>query len=301
MHNESFGLKEIYDVNLRLNQPITIGKKSFETNETILSFEKAEIVQLNESKVYHSSTGGYNDNLLIEWEVDKEVTFSISNGVMSPISWAILSNSQIIQKHNQSIPYKEIINIAEFETDWRGLLKFSPNNTGEKIGIQGNPDFEALPMGRKPWLPLKPLPPKRDRFIFCYDMDTGKRIKDFEICGNQIFFNTEYRQVMVDYTFDYLGNSIALDAGRRLFNGFLNLSGKMTIKDYATGEPKTAILEIPRLKIQSTMKMLMGMGANSPVVSDFYFVGYPEEGRNCKGNTVFTLSILEDELSGGYI
>lgn len=83
------------------------------------------------------------------------------------------------------------------------LLKFIPNNLNERYGIQGNPENEQMPMGRREWLPLKPLPPQSDKYIFCYDMETGARIMKFEVCGNKIIFKGEHRKVMVDYTFDY--------------------------------------------------------------------------------------------------
>jgi hypothetical protein len=37
------GIKELYDVSLRLNKPLEIGKRKFDINETILSFKTAEI------------------------------------------------------------------------------------------------------------------------------------------------------------------------------------------------------------------------------------------------------------------
>jgi hypothetical protein len=37
------GIKELYDVTLRLNSPIQLGTRKFEINETVLSFKTAEI------------------------------------------------------------------------------------------------------------------------------------------------------------------------------------------------------------------------------------------------------------------
>ena len=36
-------------------------------------------------------------------------------------------------------------------------------------------------MGRREELLLKPLPPSNTKWIFCYDVDTGERIREFEI------------------------------------------------------------------------------------------------------------------------
>jgi len=58
----------------------------------------------------------------------------------------------------------------------------------------------------------------------------------------------------------------------------LNLTAKVTTKDFFSGEPTTAILEIPRIKINSSLAIKLGTNYDSPVVSDFYFTGYPLEG-----------------------
>jgi hypothetical protein len=37
------GIKELYDVSIRLNKPLEIGSRKYSINETILSFKTAEI------------------------------------------------------------------------------------------------------------------------------------------------------------------------------------------------------------------------------------------------------------------
>lgn len=299
--DELVGMKELYDINIRLNQPLKIGNRQYDINETILSFERAEIAQLQENKSSRQARGGYNNNLLIEWETDKQATFAITHGVLSPSTWAILSNSKLKEKQLKSVSYKEQLDVTEDDGCWFVNLKYIPNNIDGDWGIQGNPDNLPMPMGRKPWLPLKPLPPKPDRFIFCYDMETGNRIMKFEVCANQVIFRGEHRRVMVDYTFDYSDNILELGVGNRLFNGFLNLTGKMTTKDYFTGEPRTAILEIPRLRLSSNFAMKLGTAYEEPVVSDFYFVGYPQEGRAAEDQEICKITFLRHELTGDYV
>lgn len=294
------GMKEMYDINIRLNQPVEVGGRKYEINETILSFSQAEIAQINENKTTKASFGGYHNNLLIDWEVDREVIFGIKHGVLSPVAWAALSNSKIKKNNQKSIQFSERIPIIENNNEWFGLLQHVPNNI-EKMGIQGNPDNEPLPMGRREWLPLKPLPPSRDKFIFCYDADTGQRIINFDVVENKIIFKAEHREVMVDYTFSYNSNIIDLEVGNRLLNGYLNLSGKITAKDYKTGQPKTAILEIPRLKMRSSLGIQLGSAFDCSTVSDFTFVGYPNEGRLDSDNKVCTISFLDTDLSGDYL
>lgn len=295
------GMKELYDINIRVNQPVTFCGKKFEVNETILNFERAEIAQINENKSRTRAVGGFNNNLLIDWEIDKEIGFGITHGVLSSTSLALLSNSVLNKKEKISVPFQEKIKTIEEDGTWYVLLKYTPNHTRENFGIQGNPENEAMPMGRREWLPLKPLPPIKNKFIFCYDANTGKKIMNFDIIGNKIIFKAEHLEVFIDYTFDYKEEIIELSVGNTLFNGFLNLTGKMTAKNYKTGEPATVILTIPKIKMMSSILLSLGNQLDCATVSDFAFVGYPEEGRLKEQQSVCSLTFLSTELTGEYI
>ena len=297
---EWVGAKELYDIKLRLNTPLKLGDRQYDINETILCFEKGEMIQLQAGVMRHGATGGFNNNLLISWDTDKEMVFKITHGILSPTSWALLTNSKIKKGKKKSISYDEVISTVEKDNQWHGFLKYVPNHI-EKYGIQGNPNNEQLPMGRKEWIPLKPLPPARDRFIFCYDMKTGLRIKNFDLVGNVIIFYAEHEQVIVDYTFDYEDEYITLDIGNRLLNGFLNLSAKMTVKDYITGEPRTAVIDIPKIKLNSNLIASLGNAYDCSTVSDFIFIGYPQEGRQDGQTSICQITFLPTELEGEYL
>lgn len=301
MDNNLVGMKELYDINIRLNQPLEIGKRKYDINETILSFERAEIAQIQEQKNHKTARGGFQNNMLIDWETDTQATFALTHGVLSPSTWAILSNSKLNEGRFKSVSYKEQVNVVEDDDYWFCLLKYIPNHVDGDWGIQGNPDNEPMPMGRKPWLPLKPLPPSKDHFIFCYDMETGCRIMNFEVCGNMIKFKGEHRKVMVDYTFDYEDKIRTLEVGNRLLNGFLRLQGKMSVKDEKSGEVTTAILEMPKIKLSSSLSIRLGKNYEQSTVSDFFFTGYPDESRRREDQTIAYVTFLDKELTGDYI
>lgn len=300
MEIEKEGIKELYDVSIRLNSPLDLDGRHYDINEAILTFDRAQIAQVQQSKTSKEARGGFNNNLLIEWERDREVGFSITKGTVSMVTWALLSNSKINEACYRSIPYKEELTVIDDGDTWFADLKYIPNHVDGKWGIQGNPDNEPLPMGRREWLPLKPLPPQKDRFLFCYDTETGKRIMNFDVCGNRIVLKNDHKKITVDYTFDYDDKVRILSVGNRLFEGFMNLTAKVTIKDYWSGKPVTAILEIPKIKIRSDLVMMLGSGENEPVVSDFFFTGYPGEGRLESDQEVWRIVRLDEELTGEY-
>ena len=291
------GIKELYDVSLRLSKPLEIGGKKYNINEAILNFKQIEISQVSEQKSNVWARGGHNNNPLVNWEVDKEVQFAVTNGVLSPKSWALLSNSQLKNPKNKSVGIIEELKAIEDKTYCYVDLKYCPNSIDGIWGIQPNPHLEPLPMGRREELELKPLPPSLKKWIFCYDLETGKSINNFSIYGNRIFFNQFYRNIMVDYTFTYEDKIQVLEVGNRLFNGFLRLDGKMSVKDEKSGEVTTAILEIPKIKLSSSLSMRLGKNYENSTVSDFFFIGYPNE----KEGTVANITFLNTELTGDYI
>lgn len=293
------GIKELYDVSIRLNAPLEIGKKKYDINEAILTFKTAEIAQVQERKKTTIASGGYHNNPLVFWDIDKEVDFSITHGVLSPTSWALLSNSQIKNPNYKSVCYQETNHAVEDDKYCYVELKYCPNAVDGIIGAQPNPKFEPLPMGRRPELLLKPLPPSKKRWIFCYDVENGLPIRDFQIYGNRLFFQHCYREVMVDYTFTYEDKIKVLEVGNRLFEGFLRLDGKMSVKDEKSGEVTTAILELPKIKLSSSLSLRLGKNYESSVVSDFFFTGYPEDEK--KTGTVAKITFLDTELTGDYI
>ena len=295
------GIKELYDVNIRLNNPIEFNGKKFKTNETLLVFKTAEIANISENTATRQARGGYHNNPLINWETDKSMDFAITHGVLSPVSWALLSNSKIDMPKTKSVSYNELLDVIE-ENDYCYVdLKYKPNHCNCIMGVQGNPCNEPLPMGRRPELMLKPLPPSKDKFIFVYDNANGERIDDSEIYQNRLFFKSPHRRVYVDYTFEYEDKIKVIRVGDRLFNGFLSLSGKMSVKDETSGEVTTAILEIPKIKLSSSLTMRLGKNYDCSSVSDFYFTGYPDEDIRREKQSVCKITFLDKELTGDYI
>lgn len=101
------GMKELYDVSLRLNAPLEIGKVKYDINEPILTFSTVELSQINENISSVSARGGYHNTALVNWEVDREMTFAVTHGVLSPKSWALLSNSKLVEPDVKSVQYVE--------------------------------------------------------------------------------------------------------------------------------------------------------------------------------------------------
>ena len=258
--NEYFNVKELYDVTLRTIFPIEINGKTYQENEPIIKFDKIQLAPLSESKTRTYASGGYENAQLINWEKTNEVVFSLSEGVISKIGLAILSNSQLIEKKEG-----EIIPIPFSEQ-----LETSDSGTAE----------------------LKYFP-IQDNTLFLYDFETGEKITEYEIENNIINLKIPYKSFIIDYTFPYERRAETLFVGKRLINGYLKLDGKLRLKDDFDGHIKTGIIEIPRIKLMSDLSMRLGSDA-TPYVYRFQIVGLPVGDR---GNQyVCKIIILDNEI-----
>jgi hypothetical protein len=97
--------------------------------------------------------------------------------------------------------------------------------------------------------------------IFVYDKKTGEKLTDWTFYAQTIYLKQPYREVIVDYIYDYYNGFTKFIVGSPLTTGFLSLTGKMRVKDDTTGEVVTGIINIPKLRLMSDLSMRVGRDA----------------------------------------
>lgn len=250
--------KELYSVSLKSTLPIEVGGNSIEPGETIASFDKIQIANFQEIKSTVSANGGFDNRGLIFWESTKEIKISFAQGVFSKIQLALMTNSQLIENMG-----KEIVPInarEEFESDEVG-----------KIDI-----------GRTLCDP-----------VFVYDKATGKKMTGWTRANNVIYLSQQYKEVIVDYWYDYNNGFTTMRVGKPLTTGFLSLTGKMKVKDDTTGKVVTGIIKIPKLRLMSDLSMRVGSDA-IPQVGRLDAVAVPEGVRG--QSKVMEIIFLNDDI-----
>lgn len=258
--DDYFGIKELYDVTLRATFPITIKGKTYKENESIIKFNNIQLAPLAENKNRIYATGGYGNRRLVEWESTTDVTFVLSEGVISKTGLALLSNSKLLEKKQ-----------------------------GEKIRI---PFCEELETNENNFIETK-YAPINDNTLFFYDKENGELITPLLMEDNKITFDKPYQEIIIDYNFWYEEKAEILSVGSRLINGYLKLEGKTRLKDDGDGHVKTGIFEIPKVKLMSDLSMRLGRDAD-PYVYRFQIAGLPVGNR---GNQyVCKFIMLDNEI-----
>ena len=254
----NFGFKELYDVSLKTTYSIEMEGRFIEPGETIAVFDKIQMATLNENSSATAASGGYDNRALIWWEETKEVRLRFSQGVFSKTLLAIMNNAALVSNEDKA-PVR--INSREtVETDEYGVARVKHNLVSP---------------------------------IFVYDTKTGEKLSGFTYAGNQLTLPMPYQDVIIDYWFEYTDKSASLIVGRPLTNGYLSLSGKTRVKDEITGQIKTGIINIPKLKLMSDLSMRLGDNA-TPIVGTMDAIAVPVGNKGNK--KVMEILFLEEDI-----
>ena len=253
-----FGIKELYDVTLKATYNIEVGDRKIEAGETVAAFDKIQIANFQEIKNFFSANGGSDGRAYVWWEETKEIRLSLTQGVFSKIQMALMSNSNLIHNEGKSLVTINCRKIVE--TDERGRLALD----------------HAI---------LEPC--------FLYKNKTGERVYDFNISNNAIYTNEAFQEYLIDYYYAYDNGYDVLSVGNPLTNGYLSLEGKTRVKDDITGQVKTGIIRIPKLKLLSNLSMRLGNDA-VPQVGRLDAIAVPTGARGEK--KVMEIIFLNDDI-----
>lgn len=255
MENQ-FSLKELYDVKIKTTYPIEINGKQLEIGETIAMFDRIKIANFEEVKNFIAAKGGYNNEGRVFWEDEKEIRINFQQGIFNTSQFSLMNNAKLLENKES------------------GLLTISKREMNQSNG-EGNIFLEETPLGN----------------VFIYDENGNKLSYSQE--ENRLKIDETYCRVIVDYEYKYKGNSQSILVGRPLIQGFLSLEGKTRVKEDITGQVKTGIIKIPKLRLMSELSMRLGQDA-VPVMGSMTISGLPSGVKGSK--KVMELTILEEDI-----
>lgn len=254
----NFGFKELYDVSLKVTYPIELDGRVIEEGETIAVFDKIQLATLTERNEIHTAKGGYGNHNLIWWEDTQEVRLRFTQGVFSKALFALMTNSALL---------------------------YTPDDPGVLINIRET--LESDEQGRITTKHPMIAP------IFVYDQKTGEKLQNLAMGEQIIITPNPYQTIIADYWYNYNNSVTTMVVGRPLTNGYLSLSGKTRVKDEITGQVKTGIINIPKLKLMSDLSMRLGENA-TPIVGTMDAVAIPVGNRGDK--KVMEILFLEEDI-----
>lgn len=257
--DKEYGLKELEKIYLKTTSPIEINGREFKVNETVASFDKISLMVGEEIKSFINARGGFDNRPRVWWENTKELNLNFVQGIFSNTQFALMNNLKVLKKDEGN---KLIIEEQEtVESDAEGIVVCAH----------------------------KPV-----SYLFIYDLHTGEPITDFVAITNTSFkISTPYKDLLLDYCWEYENGYTCFNVGSQLTNGTFALTGRTKVKDDITGQTRTGILKIPKLKLMSDLSIRLGKDA-SPLVGRLDSIAYPTGERGTQ--RVMEIQFLNDDI-----
>ena len=283
MIDQYFGVKELYEVVLKAKNPMTFGSRRLEEGEPVLYFENVNISMLTERRTPVMARGGWSNMPRVIWEDSSEVQFSLSEGVMSSISMAILLSSSMTERQeSQSLLVQK--REGPFELD------------GEPGDVERGFYIKQIPYLKK------------KVFIYEYERNVAQRkvYGDYkEKGGFPYIYNLYYdkektipadpnKEYIIDYYYEYKDEALIYLIQKERFNGLFTLEGKFYSKDENDGLNYTNLIYMPKVRVVSDINLRLGERAD-PTTSVFNIVGMPEK-TDDSNNLIVRITRLNQDI-----
>ena len=278
MIDQYFGVKELYEVVLKAKVPMQFGSRRLEEGEPVLYFENVSISMLSERNSPIMARGGWSNMPRVIWEDRSEVTFSLTEGVMSSISMGILLSANMTEKQKGisiAVPMRE--GPFELDSDNSFVLNHMPI-----------------------------LPPRKKVFIYEYERDVGQKkvygdiiqnihnIAGEEVPRIRVREADATKRYMVDYYYEYKDEALIYLIQKERFNGLFTLEGKFYSKDENDGLNYTNLIYMPKVRVVSDINLRLGERAD-PTTSVFNIVGMPEK-TDDSNNLILRITRLNQDI-----
>ena len=285
MMDQYFGHKELYEVVLRAKEPMYFGSRYIEADEPVLYFDDINMSLITEQNRPVFARGGWQNMPRVIWDERSEVSFQLTDGVMSSVGMSILLSSNVISEKDKQPLY---IHMKE------GPKPCSFNNV----------------LDLKHWPVEYPI---KKTFIFTNENNmiqkkiygrkyrTNLQIEEKEDYPRlEIFSDKNYEKpitnggnFVIDYYYKYEDEALIYSVQKERFNGLFTLEAKFYSKDENEDKRYTNVLYMPKVRIVSDINLRLGERAD-PTVSAFDIIGLPETVGDDKDLIVEIQHLSED-------
>ena len=324
-----FGVREICDVVLRAKTAMKVGGKQFYKNEPVLYFDTLTTSSLEGSATTSYAQGGKGHTRLMAWEGERTLTFNMTDALISPESFSVLSVADIYDAADIKM-YVHTTTRAEVASDaWKvrvpGLACWShkaslaavgsgqssvpttptevsaqgvktehPTNAGEDFYSSGADIFIMnLSNGEISGEPAIPNELSGSTYPLQYILDENGESWTDILCYGMVKGGT----VLVDYYVKQSkGKQIEITPDK--FGGYFYLEASTLFRDEATGKDMPAEFVIPNCKIQSNFTFSMS-STGDPSTFDFVLDAFPDYTKFDQTKKVLAVvQVVEDTNAG---
>lgn len=258
-----FGIRECANIVFRAKQNVKIGKETFKVGQPVLYIDTATTSTLEQASTSVYAQGGRGNSRLIAWEGDKTLTFTITDALLSPIGFAVLSGAGLFKEGlSQDEPnvHFHMTSMAAADADGKFNLTDALAEFGSSASIC---DDDA---------PLFVMEVEEDGSL------TGKMFNNATVAADGKSVTVAAlanKNAMIDYYIDLPGTQVwEADITADTFAGYYYVEADTLFREQATGRDLPANLTLPNVKIQSNFSIVMA-ATGDPSTFDFTLDAFP--------------------------
>lgn len=265
MDEQYFGIKDLYQVVLKATTDMNFGSRTIQKGEPILYFNRVQLAEIAGKNAPKFARGGRGNIPHVIWEDRSDVSFLLTEGVVTQTGLAVLNSANLLQK-----PENDILKIPKCE----GPFEISPikQYTLKETPIIGEPAF-----------------------CYRYERKTIQEKVNYTLDGKVLTIeNGQSNQSFIfDYYYNYAKEALIYMIEKERFNGTFLLEAKFYAKDENDGLNHTNIIVMPKVRVVSNLNLRLGEKAD-PTVSVFNILAMPVRTEESESMIMKIIYLNED-------
>ena len=227
MTEQNFGSKDFYEIIIRATSNIKLGERNIEAGEAVLILKSGELLTMTEKVRPVFARGGYGNQPLIAWEDRQGITFTLTRGVMSNISFNLLTGAKALTKLSE-----DVFCVPKIE----GPFEL---NKDKSFTLENEPVIDE----------------KHKAFCYEYDVNNIQKKADFTKVGKeiQVIDGDRTKNYIFDYYHQYGGSAIIYQLATERLSACFSMEAKCFYQDENEGVIRTDFFIMPKIRITGNL------------------------------------------------
>lgn len=273
-----FGVREICDVTFKSTDERMIGTKKFAKYQPVFMIDTAQTSEMTQESTSVYAQGGKGYNRLIAWEGEKQMTFKVTDALMSPMGLAILTSAGLIKADDDNTVH--VHTLIQKTVSLEGTATIDVDDLNEELGTA----LESINVCGD--AAIKIYGTVVDGSGAGIDWIDAITVAAPEITSNGFYvvdaknplvLNVEGHEgqaVVFDLYVGMKDGATQIDIKPGDFGGFFYVEADTLFRREDTGADMAAVLTFPKVKIQSGFTFSMA-ATGDPSTFDFVMDAFP--------------------------
>ena len=289
-----YGIRDITDLVLKARTRVKIGNQTFQPGQPVVYFTTAQTATLEGAATQVYAQGGHGYPRLIAWEGERTVTLTLTEALISPESFAVLSGALRSDASVENKQYMPTWFEGEIQPDGSVYLDLDTcgddhdiivNDTYPMFGVVLD-DSGALSIHLGEQAGLAGVTPNCDVYTVTRDNKLQITFPNAEKYAGRV--------VRVDCYVEKSAGVTSLDVTAEDFSGNFYAEALTFFREQTTGVDMPVALIFPNVKVQSNFTLTMS-ATGDPSTFDFVMDCFPAYVKGDYAHKVFFKTMIAGE------